>query len=148
VKQALDTSLLVYAHMPGLRDHERVRRYLHERLGDTRDVLVVTAMVLHEFVHVVTDARRFDPPVAMSEALAVARAYLDRTNVECLAVGEDEMRLAIDLLNRLRLGRKRIADTLFVATLLHHGVPEVATCNPTDFEGFEGLRVTDPRAPR
>lgn len=146
MKCGLDTSLLVYAHMPGLPGHERVHQYLHARLGDPGDVLVVTAMVLHELVHVITDARRFEPPVTMSEALAVARGYLDRTNVECLAIGEEEMRLAMDLLSRLRLGRKRIADTMHAATLLLHGVTEIATCNPADFQGFEGLRVIDPRA--
>jgi predicted nucleic acid-binding protein len=97
---------------------------------------------------VVTDPRRFDPPVAMSEALAVARGYLDRTNVECLAIGEDEFRLALELLARLHLGRRRIADTMLAATLLYHAVTEIATCNPTDFEGFEGLRVIDPRITR
>jgi toxin-antitoxin system PIN domain toxin len=148
MKQGLDTSLLVYAHVPGSPHHQRVRHYLQVRLRDPGEVLVVTPMVLHEFVHVVTDPRRFDPPVAMSEALAVARGYLDRTNVECLAIGEDEFRLALELLARLHLGRKRIADTMLAATLLYHAVTEIATCNPTDFEGFEGLRVIDPRIRR
>jgi hypothetical protein len=39
--------------------------------------------VLHEFVHVITDGRRFDRPVAMTEALTLARGYLGRSNVEC-----------------------------------------------------------------
>lgn len=148
MKRGVDTSVLVYAHMPGLRDHEPVRRYLHELLNDGETILVITPVVLHEFVHVVTDGRRFDPPVAFVEALAIARRYLDRTNVECLTLGEEAIRAAFDLLERHRLGRKRIADTLFAAALLHHGVTEIATCNPGDFDDFEGLRIVDPRRRR
>jgi predicted nucleic acid-binding protein len=47
---------------------------------------------------------------------------------------------------RHRLGRKRIADTLFAATLLTHGVTELITCNPSDFRIFEGLTLIDPRS--
>ncbi len=148
MKRGIDTSVLVYAHLPGLPDHESVRRYLHELVTDGETILVITPAVLHEFVRVVTDPRRFDPPVPFVEALTIGRRYLDRTNVECLALGEEALRAAFDLLERHRLGRKRIADTLFAATLLHHGVTEIATCNPGDFEGFTGLRVVDPRGRR
>lgn len=94
----------------------------------------------------ITDQRRFDPPVRMAEALALARTYLDSGNVECIAADATVLGKALDLLERHELGRKRIADTLFAATLLHHGVQEVITCNPGDFRVFEGLTVIDPLA--
>jgi predicted nucleic acid-binding protein len=37
---------------------------------------------------------------------------------------------ASDLLDRHGLGRKRIADTLLAATLLHHGISELITWDP------------------
>jgi len=91
---------------------------------------VVTPNILHEFIHVVTDARRFDPPVTMSEALATARLYLGRKNVACVDADETAVLMAFELLDRYGLGRKRLADTLFAATLLQHGIREVITCNP------------------
>jgi predicted nucleic acid-binding protein len=81
----------------------------------------------------------------MSEAIAVARMYLGRTNTECLTADELVVLEAFDLLERHNLDRKRIADTLLAATLLHHGISELITCNVGDFEGFEGLKVIDPR---
>jgi len=145
VKLGLDTNVLVYAHLPGLPEHEAVRSFLLEKLSRPEVVLVLTPAVLHEFVHVVTDGRRFDPPVSMAEALAVARGYLGRTNVECLPLEEAPLLEAFDLLERLRLGRRRVADTLFAATLLHHGVREVITCDPDDFGVFDDVAVVDPR---
>jgi len=144
LKIGLDTNVLVYAHLAGSPQHEAVRRFLRRRLESRSVTLVISPLVLHEFVHVVTDPRRFDPPVAMSEAIALSRRYLGRSNVECLAVDEGAMVLALELLDREGLGRKRVADALLAATLLSHGVERLASCNSRDFEIFEGLEIIDP----
>lgn len=146
MRYGLDTNVLIYAHLPVFAASAPVRAYLQRGLDNDRCRFSLTPTVLHEFVHVVTDSRRFDPPVAMAEALAIARGYLGRTNVECLPVDERSMRLATDLLDAHRLGRKRIADALLAATLLRHGVTAIVTCNPADFALFDELAVIDPRA--
>ena len=148
MRLGLDTNVLIYAHLAVFPESGRVRGYLQRRLADDRCSLALTALVLHEFVHIVTDARRFDPPVAMSEALAIARSYVNRTNIECLPVDEASVRLALDLLDAHGLGRRRIADTLLASALLTHGVTEIVTCNPTDFACFDKLVAIDPRADR
>lgn len=63
VEIGLDTNVLVYAHIPAMPDHEHVRRYLLAQLADDAR-LVVIPLVLHELVHVLTDSRRFDPPIS------------------------------------------------------------------------------------
>ncbi len=145
MKIGLDTNVLLQAHLPVLDRHEVARRYLMKHLALPDVTFVVTPLVLHELVHVLTDRRRFDPPVGMSEAISVARGYLGRSNVECLAADEASILLALDLLAQHRLGRKRIADTLFAATLLAHGVHRLVTFNVSDFQVFEGLTSTEPR---
>ncbi len=145
MRLGVDTNVLIYTHLPSNPTQQSVREFFQERLSNHNNVLAVTPLVLHEFVHVVTDARRFDPPVSMSDALATARLYLRRSNVECLNADEDVLVSAFSLLERHRLGRKRIADTLLAATLLRHDVHELITCNPSDFEVFEELHVIDPR---
>jgi predicted nucleic acid-binding protein len=113
----------------------------------TSDVtLVVTALVLQEFVHVISDARRFDPPVSMSEAIAIAKGYLARTNVECLTIDDTSCRVAFEFLERHRLGRKRMADCLLAATLLDRGVHRLATFNTRDFSLFAPLMAFEPDA--
>ena len=145
MKRGLDSNVLIYAHLPGMEAHDAVRSYLLRQLQDLEVQLIITPAILHEFVHIVTDARRFDPPVAMSEALALARLYLGRANILCLATDEQAASLAFDLMERNNLGRKRLADTLFAATLLASGVRELITCNPGDYSVFPELRLFDPR---
>ena len=145
MRRGLDSNVLVAAHVPGHPSHAPVRRFLLNAARSSEDTLVVTPLVLHEFVHVVTDPRRFDPPIAMSEALAIAGLYLGRSNVECVAIGEEATRRAFELLDQHQLGRRRIADTLLAAALLTARVEELITCNRSDFEIFEALRVVDPR---
>jgi len=145
MRRGLDTNVLIYAHMPDLPDHVRVRSFLLSQLANEDVTLVITPIILHEFVHVITDGKRFDPPVSMADALAVARVYLDHTNVECLSLDGQAVAGAFALIERHQLGRKRIADTLFAACLLGHGVHELITCNPADFRIFDSLTLTDPR---
>lgn len=144
LRRGLDTNVLVYAHLPAFEEHPQIRAFLLEELRNPAVTLVITPTVLHEFVHVVTDLRRFESPLEMTEALALARLYLGKSNVTCLSPDEAILLEAYELLERHRLGRKRIADTVFAATLLHHGTHEIITCNGSDFKIFEGLRVVDP----
>ena len=145
MKRGLDTNVLVYAHVASLPEHGVVREYLAGQLARRDVTLVVTPPVLHEFVHVVTNPRRFEPPVAMGEALALARLYLGRANVECVATDAEALAEALALVERHRLGRERLGDTLLAATLLRHGVRQLVTCNPGDFEAFPALQLVDPR---
>ena len=143
-RTGVDTTVLVYAHVPGFAQHAAARAFLRALLERSDAALAVTPMILHELVHVITDARRFDPPVPMGEALEVARRYLGRSNVECLAVDEEAMARALELLEQHQLGRRRVADCLLAATLLRHGVRELATYNPDDFRVFAELSVVVP----
>jgi predicted nucleic acid-binding protein len=145
LKRGLDTNVLVYAHVASLPEHAAVRSYLERQLARADVTLVVTPSVLHELVHVVTDPRRFDPPVEMGEALAIARLYLGAANVACVSTDAQAAAAAFDLVERHKLGRRRLAATLLAATLLQAGVRQLVTCNKADFEVFPGLELVDPR---
>lgn len=147
MKLGLDTNVLVYAHLAALPEHGVVRQFLAAQLARRDITLVVTPSVLHEFLHVVTDPRRFDPPVSMAEAVALARLYLGRANVLCVPTDAEALAEALVLVERHGLGRKRLADSLLAATLIRHGVHDLLTCNRSDFEAFTALRLIDPRAP-
>jgi predicted nucleic acid-binding protein len=148
VTYGLDTNVLIFAHMPALVEHLPVSAFLGDLVRRDDTQLAVTPIVLHEFIHVISDPRRFEPPVAMTEATALARSYLNRTNVSCLAVTDEALALALTLVDQHRLGRKRIADTLLAATYIVHRVDALITCDPDDFAIIDGLRVIDPRLPQ
>jgi predicted nucleic acid-binding protein len=140
----IDSNVLIYAHVASLPQHRMVRSRVLGLLRDPSTTVALTPLVFSELVHVITDPRRFEPPVEMAEALTVARGYLGRENVECLAIGEPEMRRALDLLERFHLGRRRLADTLLVATLLEAGITTLMTANQADFRIFNEIRLLDP----
>lgn len=146
IRRGLDTNVLLYAHIETLPNHQNVRDYLLSQLRNTRVQLILTSDVLNEFIHVVTDRKRFSPPFEMKDALDTARLYLKHTNILCLGAGEMSLLRAIDLMDRHKLGRKRVSDTILAATLLTHGVHEIITCDPDDFRIFEPLEIIDPRA--
>jgi predicted nucleic acid-binding protein len=147
VKLGLDTNVLVYSHLASLPEHGVVREFLAGHLARKDVTVFVTPSVLHEFVHVVTDPRRFEPAVPMAEALGLARLYLSRANVECLPMDAEVLGEAFRLVARHQLGRKRLADTLLAATYLKWGIRRLVTCNHADFEIFPGLELVDPRLP-
>lgn len=146
MKRGIDTNVLIYAHLPSFEIHSQVHQFLRRQLQDPAITLTVTPGILHEFIHVVTDGRRFENPLRMEEASALMQRYLGRSNISCEVVDERCFQEALRLLQRHRLGRKRIADTLFAATLLRNDVHEIITCNPKDFEIFQGLATIDPSA--
>jgi predicted nucleic acid-binding protein len=145
LRRGIDSNVLIYAHVPSLKAHSAVRSFLLRQLADSHTQLAITPAILHEFVHIVTDARRFEPPVSMSEAIALSRGFVGRANIECLSTDEAALYLALELMQQHRLGRNRLADTLFAATLLANDVHELITCNPADYRIFSTLRLIDPR---
>jgi len=76
VRRGIDANVLVYTHLGSVPEHRQVRSFLENQLRDAALTLVVTPQVLQEFVHIVTDVRRFDPPLEMADAIGVADLYL------------------------------------------------------------------------
>jgi len=146
MKIAVDTNILIYAHAARFPEHERARSWIYRQLEQADVRLVTTPLILSEMVHVITDPRRFEPPVPVGEALEIARNWIGRSNVECLAIDEEAASLTFDLIDRHGLGRSRLADTMLVATMLVHGITLLATRNTADFSVFRQLQLIDPIA--
>ena len=131
-----DTSFLVAAEVEEHPDHAGVwRRLALVREGDGR--FGITAPVIAEFVHVVTDARRFAKPLTMTEAITKARMWADAAEVETFTASDAVVAWFLDALARHRLGRKRILDTMLAATYRSAGVASLLTLNAGDFAVFE-----------
>jgi hypothetical protein len=94
-----------------------------------------------EFIHVVTDPRRFQKPLTADEAVDKARFWWDAAEVQHVFPTDASTRLFLDWMQRYQLGRKRILDTELAAILWTAGVRQILTANPSDFQmfGFELL---------
>ena len=133
--RGFDTSFLVAAEVAEHPDHDGVWRRIRE-LKAQGDCFALTAPVLAEFVHIVTDARRFKMPLTMRQALAEARSWWEAADVEHVPPDEEAVIWFLEAMARHQLGRKRVLDTMLAATYRSAGITSLPTLNAADFAVF------------
>lgn len=141
---ALDTDVLVHWAMAGAPHHRAVRKYLEREVRQGGWRLGITQQTLNELIHVVTDSRRFENPLPMKEALRMSRELWHGEDVERLLPTVEVHDRVCELMERFKLGRKRILDTALAATVEMAGVSRLATLNARDFALFPFLELVDP----
>lgn len=120
--------------------HSKVRERIDRFLDDGQD-LAVTSGILAEFLHIVTDSRRFEIPLSMTEALKWAAFWSDAAEVAVISTEIAAHRQWLVWLEEHRLGRKHLLDTLIAATWRMAGVREIFTLNPSDFTVFGAFTI-------
>ena len=136
----LDTSILVAHAIAEHPQHEASQRWLDDEIARNQ-TFAITSGILAEFVHIVTDARRFETPLAMSEALERAEFWSEAREVTLLAADDGVNALWLRWLADFQLGRKRLLDTLIAVTWHAAGISEICTLNPRDFKVFDIFRI-------
>ena len=131
-----DTTFLVQLELVELPAHKAAQELLHNAILQPQVPLALAPQVLAEFIHVVTDPRRFQYPLTSEEALAKARFWWQATEVHQVFPNHDSTVLFLDWMQRHQLGRKRILDTQLAALLWSAGVRQILTANPADFQIF------------
>jgi predicted nucleic acid-binding protein len=106
--------------------------------------LVFPPLVATEFLHVVTDERRFAPPLTMNEAMSWLEDFLANPSVGLVQPSDASLDQTLEWMRRYALGRKRILDTHLAAVLHTSGVPRLLTSNPADFAVFTALKTVTP----
>lgn len=106
--------------------------------------LVFPPLVVAEFLHVSTDARRFAPPLTMTEALDWIEDFMNNPMVGLVFPNAASLDQTLKWMRQLNLGRKRILDTQLAAILNTNGVRRLLTANPADFTVFNVLEVVTP----
>lgn len=141
----VDADVLVHWAMSGAPHHRAVRNCFEAEARRGRR-LGLTLQVLREFLHVTTDPRRFEAPLSMSDALRLSRELAASKEVETILPSAGAHDRLCELMESLRLGRKRILDTSLAVTLEGAGVTRLATLNGRDFAVFPFLEIVDPSA--
>jgi toxin-antitoxin system PIN domain toxin len=139
----IDTDVLVHWIMEGAPRHRAARRFVTRQVKRGNQ-LGLTQQVVMELVHVVTDPRRFEHPLAMRQAIEAARALWAAPEVVRILPAPGSLERACDLLLRHRLGRKRILDTVLAAVLESAGVEQLASFNGSDYRVFGFIQVVEP----
>ena len=144
----IDTDVLVSWIMDGAPRHEEASRIIRFEVLERGGSLAITPSVVHEFLHVVTDPKRFASSLSMEEALERAWAIWDSEEVLRVLPGPEVLPRTMELLASFQLGRKRILDTALAATLELAGVRRLATFNPGDFKIFDFLEIVSESTPQ
>lgn len=141
----LDTGFLVAAEVVEHTDHVAARQTL-SRLVAASQRIAIAPQVLAEFIHVVTDSRRFAQPLSMGAARYVAQQWWTANEVDRVFPNAVATQHFLAWLEQFSLGRKRLLDTLLAATYHQMGIPSILTTNPSDFAIFGIFTCVTPSA--
>ncbi len=131
----LDAGFLVAAELLEHAEHAAARDTL-ARLAAAGDLIAIAPQVLAEFIHVVTDPRRFVQPLDMTTARQAAEQWWTAREVVQAFPDDAAARQFLAWLQQYSLGRKRLLDTLLAATYRQTGIQSILTTNPADFAVF------------
>src|SRR5687768_5715533 len=140
----LDTGFLVAAEVTEHAEHSEARATL-ARLVGAGDKFAIAPQVLAEFIHVVTDPRRFTRPLDMAAANQAAEQWWTAGDVVRLFPDDAAVRQFLSWLKQFSLGRKRLLDTLLAATYQQAGIQSLLTTNPADFAVFGVFTCITPK---
>lgn len=139
----LDCNILIQL---ALADHPANLRTLAAVQSEAQrgEIFVFPPLIATEFLHVVTDERRFAPPLTMEEALGWLEDFMSNPIVKILEPGDASLRQTLRWVREHRLGRRRILDTHLAAVLYTQGVQRLLTSNPSDFAVFGVIETLVP----
>ncbi len=139
----IDTGFLVAAEVAGHPDHVAARQMLLQFRANG-DRYALTPQVLAEFIHVVTDPKRFTHPLTMAQALERANAWWESPEVDQISPGGHTITTFLAWMSQHYLGRKRILDTMLAATFRSEQITSVLTTNAKDFAVLGGFICVTP----
>jgi predicted nucleic acid-binding protein len=140
----LDTGFLIAATVSEHAEHNAVRQTLAQLVA-RGDRIALAPQVLAEFMHVVTDPKRFTQPLSIDEARHIVQQWWTAIEVDQVFTNGAATQQFLAWLQQFSLGRKRLLDTLLAATYHQAGIQSVLTTNPADFAAFGVFNCITPR---
>jgi predicted nucleic acid-binding protein len=132
----LDTTFLVHVELVEMPEHPRASSWLQSHLVGGGEELAIAPQVLCEFIHIVTDPKRFQRPLSMDAAIVKASHWWNAAEVRHVFPTSQSTDLFLQWLTKYRLGRKRLLDTQLAACFWDAGVRRILTSNARDFRLF------------
>jgi toxin-antitoxin system PIN domain toxin len=136
---AVDTNVLVYAHMSGSPFHERAKSALAE-LAEGSAFWAIPSPCLYEFYCVVTHRDIYSPPSTPAQALQQIGGWRSSPTLRVITETHDHLDVMAELARRGELRGSMIYDARVSAICLSHGVHELMTMD-RDFTRFPELTI-------
>ena len=139
---AIDTNVLIYAHVPSFAQHPLALTAL-ERLANSGVAWSVPWPCAHEFCAVITNRKWRADALDAAAAVAILRSWESAPNFRFLGAGAMHFTHFTSTLLLSNASGGQIHDARIVATCLDHDVTELWTAD-RDFSRFPGLRTRNP----
>jgi predicted nucleic acid-binding protein len=143
MKAGIDTTFLIEAEVIEHPRHEKAKAF-KQRFLSSSNTFALAPQVLEEFIHIITDEKRFEKPLSIREALYRAHYWWNSLEVEQVFKNDHSISWFLTKMEQYKLGRKRILDTMLAATYVTAGVQTIITANADDFAVFKELEVLLP----
>lgn len=143
MNHGIDTGFLVAAEVVEHASHQAARAKIAGFVA-AGDGFALAPQVLAEFIHVVTDAKRFTAPLSVDAARDLAQKWWTAQEVTHVVPTDAAIAQFFDWHRGHGLGRKRILDTLLAATYRSAGINSLLTTDANDFAILGGFNCVTP----
>lgn len=141
----LDTSFLIDLYWQDSPRNKNARDLFSRIVKDDSVELAIFFNCFNEFLHVITDSKRFENAFSIDEAIDVIDFWCDLDRVKVLYPTDTSFKRTLAWMNMYRLGRNRINDTQMASCYLSNNITSIITANPKDFEIFQSFELMDYR---
>lgn len=141
----LDTSFLVQVEVTEQPGHNKAQDLKRRLLADAA-TFALAPQTLCEFMHIVSDPKRFEHPLSAEEAVRRSAIWWNLKEVKNISSSGWAVQRFHSWMLEHRLGRKRILDTMLAAIFEEHGIRHVITSDPAGFSLFNIFHIIDPLA--
>lgn len=140
---ALDTNILIYAHIEDYKEHAVVGRWLTHFMAEC-EVFYLTWQIFYEYIRIVTHPRVHRHPLTVAEALADMDPYLTHARCRILSETENHYATLREISVGLPSARGNFTFDCYIATILkEHAISTIVTAD-TDFLKFRFLKIVNP----
>jgi hypothetical protein len=139
---AVDTNILVYAHITHLDRHRQAHAAIERLIARGRPWAIPWPCV-HEFLAVVSNRKFHADAPAIGELLPVVDTWHEAPGLRFVGIGDEHWKHLRRLLEHSGAQGGQIHDARIAAVCEEAGVTELWTAD-RDFSRFPGLRVHNP----
>jgi len=141
---ALDTNILIYAHVPSFPEHRAARRFVEEHLVRGISTFYLSWQIVYEYLRIMTHPNVLDRPLTASEAATHLDPYLNNPRCRLLVETDRHRQVLEHVLKTVPAAKGNFMhDCRYAALLREYGVETIVTAD-LDFRKFGFLDVINP----
>lgn len=116
---------------------------LFNKISESDEEIQIYYNCFNEFVHVITDSRRFEDAFSMKEAMDIVDLWCNLEKVTVIYPDDMSFGRAKIWISMFNLGKNRLNATNMAACYAQNGASKIITANSKDFEIFEVFKLVD-----